>query len=51
MMRWIEQLHLHGGGGQAHHAGQRRSMSSGGISTRVVVYENEGTRGVNDSGF
>jgi hypothetical protein len=31
---------------------KRRSVSlGGGVSTRVVVYENEGIGGVNDGGF
>jgi hypothetical protein len=38
--------------GQAHRAGQAEvGVTGGGVSTRVVVYENEGIRGVNEGGF
>ena len=48
----IEELNLHSGGGQAHRAGQAAiRVTGGGISTRMVVYENEGVRGVNEGGF
>ena len=48
----IEQLNLPGGGGQARRAGQALVRVTGGrVSAGVVVYENEGIRGVNDGGF
>jgi hypothetical protein len=47
----IEQLNLHGGGGQAHRAGQASvRVASGGISLGAVVYEFFGGQGAEAQG-